>query len=62
MDPSQYAVVGHGFEQPKTGTANGEPIRPKTQQEWSSNMRVVFNLIPVGDTEMQVFAPAGGAK
>ncbi|MFA6536064.1 MAG: ABC transporter substrate-binding protein [Candidatus Paceibacterota bacterium] len=62
MDPSQYAVVGHGFEQPKTGIANGEPIRPKTQQEWASNMRVVFNLIPVGDTEMQVFAPAGGAK
>jgi outer membrane protein OmpA-like peptidoglycan-associated protein/ABC-type nitrate/sulfonate/bicarbonate transport system substrate-binding protein len=62
MDPSQFAVVGHGFEQPKTGIANGEPIRPKNQQEWASNMRVVFKLIPIGDTEASVFTPAGGGK
>ena len=62
MDPSQFAVVGHGFEQPKTGLVNGEPVRPKTPQEWASNMRVVFKLIPVGDTEASVFTPAGGGK
>ena len=62
MDPSQFAVVGHGFEQPKTGLVNGEPVRPKTQQDWASNMRVVFKLIPVGDTEASVFTPAGGGK
>ncbi len=62
MDPSQFAVVGHGFEQPKTGLVNGEPVRPKNQQEWASNMRVVFKLIPVGDTEASVFTPAGGGK
>ena len=62
MDPSQFAVVGHGFEQPKTGLVNGEPVRPKTQQEWASNMRVEFKLIPVGDTEASVFTPAGGGK
>jgi outer membrane protein OmpA-like peptidoglycan-associated protein len=62
MDPTQFAVVGHGFEQPKTGLANGVPIRPKNEQEWASNMRVVFKLIPVGDAEAQVFTPAGGGK
>ena len=62
MDPSQFAVVGHGFEQPKTGLNNGEPVRPKNQQEWASNMRVVFKLIPVGDTEATVFTSAGGGK
>ena len=62
MDPSQFAVVGHGFEQPKTGLVNGEPARPKNQQEWASNMRVVFKLIPIGDTEASVFTPAGGGK
>lgn len=62
MDPSQFAVVGHGFEQPKTGLKGGEPVRPKDQQEWASNMRVVFKLIPVGDTEATVFTSAGGGK
>lgn len=62
MDPSQFAVVGHGFEKPKTGLKNGEPVRPKDQQEWASNMRVVFELIPVGEVESQVFTPAGGGK
>jgi outer membrane protein OmpA-like peptidoglycan-associated protein len=62
MDPSQFAVVGRGFEQPKTGTKNGEPNRPKTEAAWLSNMRVEFRLIPVGDTESSVFTPAGGGQ
>jgi ABC-type nitrate/sulfonate/bicarbonate transport system substrate-binding protein/outer membrane protein OmpA-like peptidoglycan-associated protein len=62
MDPSQFAVVGHGFDRPKSGMVNGEPVRPKSDQEWKANMRVEFRLIPVGDTEAQVFTPAGGGK
>jgi len=62
MDPSQFATVGLGFENPKTGIKNGEPVRPKDEKEWLSNMRVVFKLIPIGDTEAQAFTPAGGGK
>jgi outer membrane protein OmpA-like peptidoglycan-associated protein len=62
MDPSQFAVVGHGLDRPKSGSVNGEPVRPATQDEWKANMRVEFRLIPVGDTEAQVFTPAGGGK
>lgn len=62
MDPSQFAVVGHGFEQAKTGVVSGEPNRPNTPEEWASNMRVEFRLIPVGDSEASVFTPVGGDK
>jgi len=62
MDPSQFATVGQGFEQAKTGLVNGEPNRPNTAEEWASNMRVEFRLIPIGDTEASVFTPVGGGK
>ena len=62
MDPSQFAVVGQGFEQAKTGLVNGEPNRPNTAEEWASNMRGEFKLITVGDTEASVFTPVGGGN
>jgi ABC-type nitrate/sulfonate/bicarbonate transport system substrate-binding protein/outer membrane protein OmpA-like peptidoglycan-associated protein len=47
LDPSQFAVVGHGISQPKTGVCGGEPCAPKTEEEWLSNMRVEFRVIQI---------------
>jgi hypothetical protein len=58
MDPSQFAVVGHGFEKPKTGVVNGDPVAPKTKEEWLSNMRVEFRIVPV-EAEAAAFTPIG---
>jgi outer membrane protein OmpA-like peptidoglycan-associated protein len=46
LDPSQFAVVGHGIEQPRTGIC-GLIRRPKTEPEWLSNMRVEFRVIQI---------------
>lgn len=56
LDPSQFTVVGHGISQPKTGMCGGDPCPPKTEQEWLSNMRVVFQLYNV-EAEADVFKP-----
>lgn len=48
LDAGQLTSVGHGFIQPKTGVdAGGEPLPPKTKEDWLSNMRVVFRIIQV---------------
>jgi outer membrane protein OmpA-like peptidoglycan-associated protein len=47
LDPSQFAVVGHGIAQPKTGVCGGDPCAPKTEDEWLSNMRVEFRVIQI---------------
>ncbi len=56
LDPTQFTVVGHGLGQPKTGICGGEPCPPKTQEQWLSNMRVVFRIIQV-EAEESVFRP-----
>lgn len=58
LDPSQFAAVGHGIEQPRTGICGGNPCAPKTEQEWLSNMRVEFRVIQV-EAEASAFKPLG---
>ena len=56
IDPSQFAVVGHGIAQPKSGMCGNEPCAPKSEQEWKSNMRVEFRLIQI-EAEASAFKP-----
>lgn len=58
LDPSQFAVVGHGIEQPKTGVCGNDPCAPKTEPEWLSNMRVEFRVIQI-EAEASAFKPLG---
>src|SRR5262245_2861978 len=56
LDPSQFAVVGHGIAQPRSGLCGADPCAPKTEQEWLDNMRVEFRIIQV-EAESNVFRP-----
>jgi len=56
LDESQFAVVGHGITQPKSGICGSDPCPPKTEQEWRDNMRVEFRIIQV-EAESAVFKP-----
>ena len=56
LDPSQFAVVGHGIAQPNTGVCGADPCAPKNESEWRSNMRVAFRIIQV-EAESAVFQP-----
>lgn len=56
LDESQFAVVGHGITQPKSGICGTDPCPPKTEQEWRDNMRVEFRIIQV-EAESAVFKP-----
>jgi outer membrane protein OmpA-like peptidoglycan-associated protein len=56
LDPSQFAVVGHGIAQPKSGMCGGDPCAPKTEQEWQNNMRVEFRIIQI-EAEAAAFKP-----
>ena len=56
IDPSQFAVVGHGIAQPKSGICSGEPCAPKDEQAWKSNMRVEFRIIQI-EAEASAFKP-----
>lgn len=56
MDESQFGVIGHGIELPKTGICGNDPCAPKTEKEWLSNMRVVFRILQV-EAEESVFTP-----
>lgn len=56
LDASQFALVGHGFSNPKTGMCAGDPCAPKNEAEWRSNMRVVFRIIQL-EAEDDVFQP-----
>lgn len=58
LDPTQFAVVGHGIEQPRTGICGNEPCAPKNEQEWLSNMRVEFRVIQI-EAEASAFKPLG---
>jgi ABC-type nitrate/sulfonate/bicarbonate transport system substrate-binding protein len=56
LDPSQFAVVGHGIGAPKSGMCGGDPCAPKNEQEWLSNMRVEFRIIQI-EAEASAFRP-----
>ena len=47
LDPSQFDVVGLGYDDPVTGMCGDRPCRPKNQQEWLSNMLVRFRVMNV---------------
>ena len=49
LDKSQFTVIGQGISQPKFP-------KPKTEQEWLSNMRVVFRIIQI-EAEESAFEP-----
>lgn len=49
LDQSQFTVIGHGITQPKYP-------RPKTKDQWLSNMRVVFRIIQI-EAEDDAFTP-----
>lgn len=56
LDPSQFAVVGHGIASPKSGLCGSDPCAPKNEREWRDNMRVEFRVIQV-EAEEAVFKP-----
>jgi len=56
LDPSQFAVVGHGINKPQNGICSGDPCAPKTEQEWLNNMRVEFRIIQI-EAEESLFKP-----
>lgn len=56
LDASQFAVVGHGIDQPRTGMCGSDPCAPRTEQEWFSNMRVEFRVIQI-EAEASAFKP-----
>ena len=56
LDPTQFAVVGHGITQPKTGICGSDPCAPKSEAEWQSNMRVEFRILQV-EAEASAFKP-----
>lgn len=56
LDPSQFVVVGMGFQDPKTGLCGKDPCAPKSEQDWLSNMRVVFRIVNV-EAEASAFQP-----
>ncbi len=49
LDDSQLTVIGHGISHPKFE-------KPKTKEQWLSNMRVVFRIIQI-EAEESVFEP-----
>lgn len=56
LDRSQFVTLGLGFQNPATGMCGPEPCAPETEEEWLSNMRVVFNIVQV-EAEASVFTP-----
>jgi outer membrane protein OmpA-like peptidoglycan-associated protein len=56
LDKNQFVSVGHGIDNPSTGVENGEPIAPKDEEAWKSNMRVVFHVVPI-ESEATAFSP-----
>ena len=56
LDPSQFAVVGHGIARPTSGMCGADPCAPASEAEWLANMRVEFRIIQV-EAEASVFKP-----
>lgn len=57
FDSSQFTIVAHGINDPRTGMCGDLPCAPKTETEWKSNMRVLFRIIAV-PAESNVFVAA----
>ena len=47
LDQSQFTIVGHGIEMPKSGMCGADPCAPKDKQAWLDNMRVDFRIVQV---------------
>jgi ABC-type nitrate/sulfonate/bicarbonate transport system substrate-binding protein len=56
LDTAQFALVGHGITQPRSGLCGADPCAPKSEQEWLNNMRVEFRIIQI-EAEASVFKP-----
>jgi outer membrane protein OmpA-like peptidoglycan-associated protein len=56
LDKNQFTVIGHGIANPRTGVCGSDPCAPRTEQEWLSNMRVVFRILQV-EAEESAFSP-----
>jgi len=56
LDPTQFAVLGHGIGKPRSGLCGQEPCAPKNEREWRDNMRVEFRILQV-EAESSVFKP-----
>ncbi len=56
LDPSQFAIVGLGITQPRSGMCGDIPCAPKSEKDWLDNMRVEFRIIQV-EAEDAVFKP-----
>jgi ABC-type nitrate/sulfonate/bicarbonate transport system substrate-binding protein/outer membrane protein OmpA-like peptidoglycan-associated protein len=56
LDPSQFAIVGHGIDNPKSGICGNDPCAPKNEKQWRDNMRVKFRIIQL-EAESDVFQP-----
>jgi outer membrane protein OmpA-like peptidoglycan-associated protein len=56
LDPTQFAVVGQGIANPKSGLCGNEPCNPKSERELRDNMRVEFRILQV-EAEDSVFKP-----
>ncbi len=54
LDPSQFAVIGHGIGKPRNGVCGNDPCAPKNESEWRKNMRVEFRILQV-EAEVSVF-------
>jgi outer membrane protein OmpA-like peptidoglycan-associated protein len=54
LDASQFAVVGHGIDRPKSGLCGADPCAPASEKAWLGNMRVEFRIIQV-EAEESVF-------
>lgn len=57
FDPSQFTIVAHGINDPRSGMCGDLPCAPATETEWRANMRVVFRIIAV-PAESNVFIAA----
>lgn len=56
LDKSQFALIGHGILQPRSGLCGSDPCAPKTEQDWLGNMRVEFRIIQI-EAEASAFKP-----
>jgi ABC-type nitrate/sulfonate/bicarbonate transport system substrate-binding protein/outer membrane protein OmpA-like peptidoglycan-associated protein len=54
VDPTQFAVIGHGIMKPRSGMCGSDPCAPKSKKEWHDNMRVEFKLIQI-EAEQSTF-------
>lgn len=63
VDPTQFAVIGHGVMKPNTPTVSYDPdgdlslqSAPRTKEQWDATRRVVFRILQV-EAEESMFTP-----